>query len=141
MIDNKLALMCGTDIPIPQCQIAIHQPRIREIAMLGEKEYYTSAQILCIDKSMYSEDESLLSNTTNFQIFMAIMFEQGMSEKKAFVLQLLEVLLPNYSIALTPRSIILKDRKVADAPAIIIDESNFDDSQITLKDVFDNSLV
>lgn len=136
MIDNRLGLMCGVDIPIPQCQIAIHQPRIREIAMMGEKEYFIGAQVLCIDKSMYSEDESLLSETTNFQIFMTIMFEKEVADKKAIVMQLLNVLLPNHQVALTPRSIILKDRKVADAPTIIIDESNFDFLQETLRDIF-----
>lgn len=136
MIDRRLALMCGTDIPIPQCQVAIHQPRIREIAMMGEKEYFVGAQMLCIDKKMYSEDESLLSETTNFQIFMTIIFEPEMIEKKAFVLQLLEILLPNHQSVFTPRSIILKDRKLADAPTIVIDENNFDYLQEVLRDIF-----
>ena len=136
MIDNKLRLMCGIDIPVPQCQLALHQPRIKEIAMMGEKEYYIGAQVLCIDKSMYSEDKNLLSETTNFQIFMTIMFEREVADKKALVFQLLNVLLPDFQVALTPRSIILKNRKVTDTPPVIIDESNFEYLQNALKDIF-----
>jgi hypothetical protein len=54
--------------------------------MMGEKEYFIGAQVLCIDKNMYSEDESLLSETTNFQIFMTIMFEKEVADKRALVL-------------------------------------------------------
>ena len=136
MIDNRLALMCGVDIPVPQCQVAIHQPRIREIAMLGEKEYFIGAQVLCIDKNMYSEDENLLLDTNNFQIFMTIMFEKEVADKKAIVMQLLEVLFPNFKVALTPRSMIFKNIKVADAPNILIDESNFEYLQKALRDIF-----
>ena len=32
-MDIRLALMCGTDIPLPECQLVIHQPRIKEIAL------------------------------------------------------------------------------------------------------------
>lgn len=136
MIDNRLTLMCGVDIPVPQCQIAIHQPRIREIAMMGEKEFLTAAQLLCIDKSIYSEDENLLSNSNNFQIFMTIMFEKEVADKKAMVLQLLSVLFPDFKIALTPRSMIFKNVKIADAPNILIDESNFEFLQDALSNIF-----
>jgi hypothetical protein len=35
-MDYRLALMAGTDIPIPECQLTLHQPSIREIAFIGE---------------------------------------------------------------------------------------------------------
>ena len=136
MIDNRLSLMCGVDIPIPQCQIAVHQPRIKEIAMMGEKEYLIGAQVLCIDKNVYSQDENLLSDTNNFQIFMTIMFEKEVADKRAMVIQLLEILFPEFKVALTPRSMIFKNTKIADAPSILIDESNFEFLQNVLKDIF-----
>ena len=36
MKDFSLALMTGVDIPIPECQLTVHQPSIKEISMLGE---------------------------------------------------------------------------------------------------------
>jgi hypothetical protein len=52
-MDTRLALMCGIDIPIPECGLIIHQPRIREIAFLGERDFFTGVQSFCINKSMF----------------------------------------------------------------------------------------
>jgi hypothetical protein len=34
-----LALMCGSDIPIPECELVIHQPRMFEIALIGDEDF------------------------------------------------------------------------------------------------------
>jgi hypothetical protein len=65
-MDNQLALMAGVDIPVPECKLILHQPRIREIAYLGEKDFFLGAQSLCVNKTMITQDETLLANTTNF---------------------------------------------------------------------------
>jgi hypothetical protein len=39
-MDIRLALMCGIDIPITEYQITIHQPKIREIALIGEEDFF-----------------------------------------------------------------------------------------------------
>ena len=36
-MDYRLALMTGIDIPIPECQLVIHQPSLKEISFIGEK--------------------------------------------------------------------------------------------------------
>ena len=36
MADLRAALMTGIDIPIPECQLIIHQPTLKEIALIGE---------------------------------------------------------------------------------------------------------
>ena len=95
-MDIRLALMTGIDIPVPVCQLAIHQPSIREISMIGEKDFFIAAQCLCLNKTMYIEDESLLKDTSNFQIFMTVMSEKSEAEKKENVSKLLNVLFPNY---------------------------------------------
>ena len=38
-MDIRLSLMCGTDIPVPECQLSIHQPKIKEIALIGETDF------------------------------------------------------------------------------------------------------
>ena len=81
-MDRRLALMCGTDVPVPECQLTIHQPRIKEIALIGESEFFSGIQCLCLNKTMFVKDESLLANTNNFQIFMTIMSEKEAIEKK-----------------------------------------------------------
>ena len=133
MIDYKLALMCGTDIPVPECQIVIHQPRIKEIALIGEKEFFIGAQSLCVTRTVLnSQDESVLENTSNFQIFMTIMSEKETRDKKAAVQQLLPILIPGYKIIFTPRSIVLSNQD----GQILIDENNFDILQNVLMEVF-----
>ena len=131
-MDYRLALMGGTDIPVPECQLVIHQPRIKEIALIGEKDFFLGAQCLCINKKMFSKDEKDLSNISNFQIFMTIMSEKETRDKKEAVKQLFSILLPNYTIIFTPQSIILKNEEIS----LIIDENNFEVLQGVLKEIF-----
>ena len=117
--------MCGIDIPIPECQLAIHQPRIREIAYLGEQDFFTGVQTLCVDKKMMIQDKALLDTTNNFQIFMTIMSEKETADKKAAVQQVCTLLFPDYKAIFTPRSMILQGK----SGMITIDENNFESMQ------------
>ncbi len=40
MKDIDLALFTGVDIPVPSCQIIIHQPTIKEIALIGDTDFF-----------------------------------------------------------------------------------------------------
>jgi len=42
-MDYRLALMTGTDIPVPECQLTIHQPKIQEISFIGEQDFFVGA--------------------------------------------------------------------------------------------------
>ena len=128
MFDYRLALMTGVDIPIPELQVTIHQPTIKEISMIGEQDFFIGIQMLCIDKKMYIEDENLLANTTNFQIVTAMLNEQQMADKKQAVQQVLTLLFPQTKIIFTPRSILLNINQ----ENIIIDEGNFEQLQDVL---------
>ena len=81
-MDINLALMSGIDIPVPECQITIHQPKIKEIAFIGEEDFFIGAQCLNISKKNIQQDESLLEDINNFYIFMTIMTEKSISDKK-----------------------------------------------------------
>lgn len=128
MFDHRLALMTGVDIPIPELQITVHQPTIKEISMIGEQDFFIGIQMLCVDKKVYIEDESLLANTTNFQIFMTMLNQQQMVDKKQAVQQVLTLLFPQTKIIFTPRSILLNINQ----ENIIIDEGNFEQLQDVL---------
>ncbi len=130
-MDKRLALMCGTDIPVPECQLVIHQPRIKEIALIGEADFFSGIQCLCLNKSMFVKDESLLSDTTNFQIFMTIMSEKEAADKKFAVQQVCMLLFPKYKISFTPRSIMV----MGGEQPIMIDESNFEFLQAAITDI------
>ena len=131
MNDLRLALMCGTDYPVPECQLVIHQPRIKEIALIGETDFFTGIQCLCLNKSMFVKDESLLGDTTNFQIFMTIMSEKEAIEKRQAVDQLCVLLFPNQKVTFTPRSMML----IGEGHTSMIDENNFEALQQAISSI------
>lgn len=131
-MDTRLAMICGTDIPVPNCQLVLHQPRLEEISYIGEQDFFSGIQILCLYKSMFIEDKLVLATTTNFQIFMMIMSEKEAKEKKEVVKSVLSLVLPEYSVLFTPNSLVLKKDDIM----VTIDEDNFEDLQEALREIF-----
>ena len=130
--DNKLALIAGVDIPIPELQLTIHQPKIKEIALIGDTDFFLGVQCLSLNKQMIKQGETLLENTNNFQIFMMVMTEKETIDKKQAVIQLLQLIIPDYKITFTPRSMLL----IKGENIVTIDENNFDLLQNIIKDIF-----
>jgi hypothetical protein len=125
-------LAAGLDIPIPECQVIIHQPRVKEIGMMGENDFNMGAQILCIDRNSFSEGQDLPIEVTNFNLLMSFLNEKEAADKKQTVKAVLALVLPDYQIILTPRSILCNK----DNENLIIDEGNFDNFQKILKKIF-----
>ena len=123
--------MTGVDIPVPECQLTLHQPTIKEISMIGEKEFFVGVQVLCIDKLMYAQDEAF-KNTSNFQIFISIVSDKSQTDKKEAVINLLGIVCPGYKVVVTPRALLLNKND----ENIIIDENNFQSIQAILTKIF-----
>ena len=130
-MDTRLTLMCGTDYPVPECQIVLHQPRIKEIALIGESDFFSGIQCLCLNKSMFVKDESDLSNVNNFQIFMTIMSEKQAADKKAAVQQVCTLIFPQNKVLFTPRSMLITGGE----QSIQIDETNFEFLQAAISNI------
>lgn len=130
-MDYRLALMTGIDLPVPACQVTVHQPKLTEIAMLGDEDFFAGVQCLCLYKSMFIEDKKALSNINNFQIFMMIMQEKDAKDKKEATKKVLTLLFPTYNVIFTPNSLLLRGEET-----IIIDTSNFEQLQEVLRQVF-----
>lgn len=134
MEDLRFPLIAGIDIPIPECQIILHQPKIKDIAFLGDTEFFTGIQTLTLHKSMFVQlDKPALDNITNFQIFMTVIGEKEMAEKKKNVKDVLGLIFPSYTVLITPQSIILKD---SNNTMHTIDDSNFEALQQVVREVF-----
>ena len=131
-MDTRLALMCGTDYPVPECQIILHQPRIKEIALIGESDFFSGIQCLCLNRSMFVKDESDLQNVNNFQIFMTIMSEKQAADKKAAVQQVFTLMLPKNKVLFTPRSMLITG---GEGSNIQIDETNFEMLQTAISTI------
>lgn len=127
-----LQLMSGIDIPIPQCQLILHQPTIKEISFMGEQDFFMAIQVLTVNKSMINQGETLLADIHNFQIFMTIMNDKETVDKKNSVLSLFNLIFPTKKIMLLPASIIFS----SEGETAVINENNFEDFQEIIKAVF-----
>jgi exopolysaccharide biosynthesis predicted pyruvyltransferase EpsI len=90
--------------------------------MLGETDFFLGLQMICLQKSMFFDNQEVLEQTNNFEIFITIMNENQMVANKEKTLSVMMLLFPKSTILITPRSILLKQNEVN----IIIDEGNFD---------------
>ena len=131
-MDIRLALMAGTDIPVPECQLVIHQPTISEISFIGEEDFFVGVQTLCLNKTMFIQDESVLDKVNNFQIFMTVMNDKTTADKKVAVKKVLSLLLPKSTVLITPKSITVNTSE----DSSMIDEENFEYLQEALKLIF-----
>lgn len=132
-MDYRLNLICGTDMLIPECNLVAHQPRIKEISFIGESDFFIGAQTLCLHKTMFIEDKTILDSINNFQIFMTIMLQDETKDKKANILNVLNLLFPLYKINVTPNSLLFIKEGV---PPIIVDGNNFEALQEVLRLIF-----
>lgn len=129
---DKLTLISGIDIPIPELQVNIHQPTIKEIAYIGEKSFYTAANTLCIDKNMYintlqgleKEEIERLKQKSSFEIFLLIINFKENAMLKLNVISLFSLLFPTMSITIEERFIILVDAK--EKRNIILNDETFE---------------
>ena len=131
-MDYRLGLMCGIDLLIPELQLVVHQPKIKEIAFIGETDFFVGAQCLCINKKSLT-DSFIPENTNNFQIFMMVMGDKEAADKKAATSQVLSLLFPNAKILFTPRALIIQQEG---QEIVSIDEGNFQYLQKILESIF-----
>ena len=122
-MDLRLALMSGIDIPVPECQVILHQPTIKEIAFIGNEDFFIGVQTLCLYKSMFVEDKKVLEEINNFQIFMTVMNDKECADKKRDVMQILTLLFPGAQILFTPRSLVINGLP---SGSVTIDANNFE---------------
>lgn len=132
-MDYRLNLICGTDMLIPECNLVAHQPRIKEISFIGESDFFIGAQTLCLHKTMFIEDKTILDSINNFQIFMTIMLQDETKDKKANMLNVLNLLFPSYKVNVTPNSLLFIKEGV---PPITVDGNNFEALQEVLRLIF-----
>lgn len=130
MYDISLALMTGVDIPIVSLQTVMHQPTILEISKMGDQEFFTGIQLLCLQKENFLQDGI---QTTSFQLFIQILNDKQLSDKRNYVEQALFLLFPQLKqVVVLPSSIVLN---LAQA-TVNIDENSFEEIQTVLRKAF-----
>ena len=123
---NDLLYLSGNDIPFAAARINITQPRIKDIALLGENNFYAGIEFLKFDKDILSdEDKSKLENHSNFDVLIAIMNEENITiqQQKIQLTMVLALLFPLHSIEIKRDCISLEK----DKEEFRIDRNNFEE--------------
>ena len=110
MVD-VLLLLSGNDIPFYGAGLSIHQPTLKEIAYLGEENFFTGYEWINISKNILSEEDKInLEQQTDFDILIAILGEHNavMHKNRNCVEMVLALLFPEYQISFEKNQIVLK---------------------------------
>ena len=137
-MENKLLFFTNNDIPFTSAKIVIHNPTIKEIGLIGETTFRIAVHlILYIPKIIRkSQDNSGLSNKSDFEIFIAIVNNKDQQEvnAKQNFMSLLFLLFPNFEIKIRERDIQLV--KAEEGIVSFIDDTNFLEFQQILSKMF-----
>ena len=134
---NDLLLLSGNDIPFPEAQLTIHQPTIKEIAYIGEENFYTGCEFLKFSKDKLDEKDRIhLENYSNFDVLMSIMKEKNavVQKNKICVSMVLAIMFPLYSISFSDTAIIFK--KEGTEEVCLINNNNFEEFKKILNQIF-----
>lgn len=133
MIDDLL-LLSRADIPFEEAQITIHQPMIKEIAMIGEEAFHYGSKFLnfSID-NLELQDKSHLENADDFDIFMSMMNNKEERKFKNNSLLVLTLLFPLHTIKVTSAAIVLTGQ---DGSKSFINKTNFSVFKKIIEEMF-----
>ena len=134
---DELLLLSGNDIPFPQAQLTIHQPRLKEIAYITEERFWFGCELLKFDKNSLEEQDKVdLSNKTNFNIIMMMIKQKSVQSRQALnnILSVLTLLFPMYEIKIGKQTIQLKHHETGEAGEINSD--NFESLKKILINMF-----
>lgn len=137
---NKLLLLSGNDLPFIGGQSVIHQPKIKEIAFLGENIFYLGSNFLCFSKDRLDEKDKInLQNQSDFNILMSMMnIKAKQIQKSIYSAQLvLSLLFPGYQLKKMPNLLLLnKELEDGKKTQCVINESNFEQFKNIISEMF-----
>lgn len=132
---NDLLYLSAQDIPFAAARLNIYQPKIRDIALLGEDNFYAGVEFLKFDKDILSEEDKIhLEDRSNFEVLIAIMNEQNLTiqKQKLQITMVLALLFPEHSIEIKKQYIsLIKDEK-----EFQINNENFEQFKRIIKHMF-----
>lgn len=133
---NTLLLLSGNDIPFEEAQVIIHQPTIKEIAYIGENDFFIGCGLLNFSKDLLDvKDKSVLDQYDDFDILMSIMIskEKSLLSNIENAEKVLMLMFPLYSIGFEPGCITLTD---SESKVFQITKDNFSIFKGYLKQIF-----
>ena len=138
---NKLTLLSGNDLPFVQAKINIHQPRIKEIAYLGQDLFYLGSNFLCFSKDRLDEkDKNNLINKTNFDVLMSIINNKTDTTIRSTIISaelVLSLIFPEYTLIKMPNMLVLsKELQDGKKEQCWINNDNFEQFKSLISQMF-----
>ena len=134
---NNLALLTGADIPFEEGKLLIHQPTLKEIAIIGEDDFFIGCGLLTISKNILnSQDKIDLDKINDFNIFMSIIngtmgIDKNLQKNIDCACNVLYLLFPTLDIKAEKDKLIIGEG--------YIDKTNFSKFKNILKTIFNLS--
>lgn len=134
---NNLALLTGADIPFKEGKLLIHQPTLKEIAIIGEDDFFIGCGLLTISKNILnSQDKIDLDKINDFNIFMSIIngtvgIDKNLQKNIDCAFNVLYLLFPALDIKAEKDKLIIGEG--------YIDKTNFSEFKNILKTIFNLS--
>lgn len=107
---DKMLLYSGNDIPIKELGLFIHNPKLKEVALLTEKGYLKALSILSIKKEDYLESKTIapeellrLQGLTDLDFVFSSLYKK--TEEMLLFTNLFLILFPLYNVELDFKSI------------------------------------
>lgn len=130
---NELLLISGNDIPFRMGRCNIHQPRLKEIAFIGEEAFHIGCRFLLFNKdALQMQDKTGLENQSNFHIFMSVMNSKENAKHKTDAMMVLTLIFPNIKVKIDKDKILLQLENFESS----INEFNFDEFQDIIRQMF-----
>lgn len=137
---NKLLLLSGQDLPFVGGKTVIHQPKLKDIALIGQNIFYLGSNFLCFSKDKLEEkDKNNLINQTNFDILMSIINSQAkVTELSITAAELmLSLIFPDYQLKVLPNLLLLtKVLQDGTKEQCIINNDNFEEFKSIISEMF-----
>lgn len=134
---NNLALLTGADIPFKEGKLLIHQPTLKEIAIIGEDDFFIGCGLLTISKNILSSQDKIdLDKINDFNIFMSIIngtmgIDKNLQKNIDCAFNVLYLLFPTLDIKAEKDKLIIGEG--------YIDKTNFSEFKNILKTIFNLS--
>ena len=130
---NELLLLSGNDIPFRMGRCSIHQPRLKEIAFIGEEAFQIGSRFLLFNKdNLQMQDKTGLENQSNFHIFMSVMNSAEGAKHKTDAMMVLTLMFPNAEVKIDKDKILLQLENFESS----VNENNFDEFQDIVRQIF-----
>lgn len=132
---DELQLITGIDVPLEGIGVTVRQPKVREIAMLGEQNYFIALQLFGMTKASLKIESP---DVTNWMILQESMKQKidGIRNTRQLVTNFLQLFF-NEKVMLGPRSIILDKG----GEMVNIEPENFDVVQLVIEQIGGSSLL